>query len=95
LRRFFEVGFVTVEFQPVVQHAGFVFRVLVALISFRPGGDVALFTLSNSANTPSSPLCSSSNSVERAVTPSQFGEELVDGCLLLGKVAGDNESLGD
>ena len=70
------------------------FASLSPLISFSRAVTLALFTLSSSEKAPSSPPCSSSSSVRRGGDAFQLGGELVDGRLLLGEVAGDDEGLG-
>ena len=45
LEALLEVGLLAVELQPVVQHGGFVLRVLVALDLLQPGSDVGLVHL--------------------------------------------------
>ena len=82
------------EFQPFVEHGGFVLGLLVAFDLLQPGGDVGLVHLVQFG--------------ERAFLAAvfflqfgylggdafQLGRELVDGLLLLGEVAGDDEGLG-
>ena len=84
-----------VQLQPVVQHGGFVLRVLVVLDLLQPGGDVGLVHLVEVGEGAFLAAVFFLQFGEAGGDAFQFGGELVDRRLLLGEVAGDDEGLGD
>ena len=90
-----EIGLLGVELQPVVQHSGFVLGLLVALDLLQPRGDVGLVHLVEFGEGPFLAAVFFLQLGESGGDAFQLGGELVDGCLLLGEVAGDDEGLGD
>ena len=92
--RFLEVGLFLVELQPVVEHGGFVFGLLVALDLLQPGGDVALVHLVQLGESAVLAAVFLFQLGQAGGDAFQLGCELIDGGLLLGEVAGDDEGLG-
>jgi hypothetical protein len=86
-----DIGLVGVEPQPIVQHRGFVLRFLVALDLLQPCRDVSLVDLVEFGERSFLAAMFLLQFGEFSGDPVQLCGELVNRCLFLGVVAGDND----